>query len=238
MKTTFLLDRHSRSKLSRARAARRIVIILAPVALVWLIGADRIALPFFRIRISVEAEREVESAQLGRSESLQMLVRGLGDEFNTFGRFFEHGTGTPVAILSRAPQSPYGTLIVDGGSDLGIGIGDKVYFGEIIVGEVIETTPRSAKVGLISKEGERHDVVIMGPNLSVAAEGDGNGTLRIDLPKGIQIPDGSSVRLTGSPIALVGRILRSEIDRTDPFQHFFVQPPININEVQWLIIRK
>ena len=90
-------------------------------------------------------------------------------------------------ILTKPNYSPYDTIIIDVGDNVGAVVGDIVYSDMIIpIGEISVVYKNTSLVSLYSSPGETTEAMIDGTNTSVELTGRGGGnfemTIPIDLP--------------------------------------------------------
>ena len=162
------------------------------------------------------------------------------------------------AILSRPPQSPYDTLVVDAGSDNGIEEGMQVTaYGNILLGYVTEVFSKTSKIKLISFANEETNVLIIGSKglglsddgaeaesevvgvrqVSAIATGKGGGNLEVVLPRGVEVNSGDRVATLGINSLLVGVVEETQVDLADPFQKIFLRLPLNLQKLNYILIK-
>ena len=156
-------------------------------------------------------------------------------------------TSTPpvggAGVLSRPPLSPYDVLIIDLGSTGGVKAGMTVLASSnILLGYVTDVFPKTSKVKLISFPGEETSVVIEASStmekISALAVGRGNGEMEIRIPSAIEIHSGDQIITPGSSPLNLGAVEKTEINLSDPFQKIYFRLPINLQELQEVIVEK
>jgi len=147
------------------------------------------------------------------------------------------------AIISRPPQSPYDVLLIDNGSDNGVQQGMTVTaFSNVLLGYVTEVFPKTSKVKLISFPSEETNVIIesasTGIKTSATAFGRGGGEMEIKIPSAVEIHSGDLVKTPGTFSLMLGTVEKAEINLSDPFQKIYFRLPVNLQELQWVMIEK
>lgn len=136
-------------------------------------------------------------------------------------------------VLASPGQSPYDTLIVDAGGDVGVRPGDLVvYAGASVIGRVAEVYPSSAKIALFSSPQETEIVVLVGASkLPVKARGRGMGNFETKVPEGSIVALGSEVLLAENPATILGIVGSVEKKEPNPFLRVLFRTPFNIAEI-------
>lgn len=135
-------------------------------------------------------------------------------------------------VLIDAGHSPYDTLVIDAGEEEGINKGNMVvYSGSGVVGEVIETTPYSAKIKLYSSPGEEHRVTVGSHYIPVLAIGRGMGNFEAKVPQDSSVSVGDNV-VTVKGNLILGTVSLVEEKPAEPVKRIFFRVPFNITEIQ------
>lgn len=141
-------------------------------------------------------------------------------------------------VISRPPQSPYDVLVIDAGSDNGVENGMEVTaYGDILIGHVNEVFAKTSKVKLISFPKEEINAMILDANVPVIAVGQGNGNFEINLPKAVEVKEGEKVVTLGINPLLLGIVEKIKSNPSDPFQKILFRLPINIQELNYVMIK-
>lgn len=148
-----------------------------------------------------------------------------------------------AAIISRPPQSPYDTFLVDAGSENGLRSGMMVKVHDnILIGYVVDVFAKTSKIKLVSYPGEELSVIIQpiggGQSIPVAAAGMGGGNMEIKLPNSIQVNSGDQVITEGTFPLLLGFVEKVEVNLSDPFQKIMFRTPVNFQELKSVMIEK
>ncbi len=97
-----------------------------------------------------------------------------------------------VSVIGRPPQSPYDTIIINQGGDHGIQKGQPVWWpAGVYLGRVMDVSPRSSVVELVSSDGVTHAGKIAETPVEVTGYG-GDG-LYGEIPSGISAAVGDVV---------------------------------------------
>lgn len=135
-------------------------------------------------------------------------------------------------VLSGAKQSFYDTLIVDAGEEAGVAPGNVVvYSGAGVIGEVIEITRTTSKVGLYSAPGKEHSVVIGRDSVPALARAKGMGNFEALVPKGSKIALGDNVTSVDGKL-IFGTVSLVEEEEAQPTEHVFFRLPFNITKIR------
>lgn len=137
-----------------------------------------------------------------------------------------------ATVLAGPGLTPYDVLLVDAGTEQGISVGNMVvYAGSGVVGEIIESTPVSSKVKLLSSPGEEHAVIVGSHAIPVLAVGRGMGNFEAKVPQDSTVLVGDNVLLAKGSLIL-GVVSLVEEKPAEPFKRIFFRLPFNITEVQ------
>jgi len=147
------------------------------------------------------------------------------------------------AIISRPPQSPYDVLIIDAGSDNGVKEGmTATAFSNILLGYTTDVFSKTSKMKLISFPGEETNALIesvsTGAKISVTAVGRGGGDIEIKIPSSLEVHSGDRITTPGTYPLMLGIVERAEINLSDPFQKIFFRLPVNLQELNYVMIEK
>lgn len=144
-----------------------------------------------------------------------------------------------ASVLRTPPFSPYDTFILDVGVDKGLQIGDYIFVGgHVLIGEVVEVNPTSAKAQLFSAPGKTLAVLIGKKAISLEAVGRGGGNFEVVLSREIPIAVGESVVVPQIDSMVLGVVGQVDIDPAKTFQRVLFSTPINIQGVRWVTVVK
>src|SRR3989338_9369879 len=155
--------------------------------------ANAVAYPFWKSKVYVGSkfytfkgliksrESLVETNIELREELLRRKARSfdlelLEAENENFRAMLERADATstlPAFILARPPKTGYDVFVVDRGGNAGVTVGHQVFFENILLGEVIEISPETSKVKLLSSGGTETQASLGSQNLSITMMGRG-----------------------------------------------------------------
>ncbi len=164
----------------------------------------------------------------------------------------ENKSMTLFVILKKPPFSAYDILVIDGGNDQGLRVGDKAYvsirddedtittsqLGNISIGEIVEVNTTTSKIKLYSSTGEKFEVLIGDKHVQAWAIGKGAGTFEVSLPRDAKVARGNTVTIPSLSDSFVGVVEEIISDPSEPFMRILFRQPINIFELQWVLIKK
>lgn len=135
-------------------------------------------------------------------------------------------------VLERPGFSPYDFLLIDEGGSRGVTVGLDVFYGNIVIGKVVEAYAKSAKVELYSSPGKEFGVLVGNKKLPANAKGLGGGGFLIHLPKEIEMKEGDPVVFQDDPTKVFGFISSISKETSDTFEQVYFTLPINIYEIK------
>lgn len=191
----------------------------------------------FRAKSSLVRENVDLREELTRMQA-QVLDRNLLEEKvqmleEVFGRG-ESDNRVVATVLAGSGQSPYDTLIIDKGEEVGIHLGNLVvYAGAGAIGKVVEVYPSSSKIMLFSSPQETEIAVLVGGSkIPVHARGRGMGNFETRVPGGSLVSLGSNVLLSEDPTIILGITQSVEEKTATPFIKVLFRTPFNIAEIR------
>lgn len=149
----------------------------------------------------------------------------------------EAPAGVLAGVIARPPQSPYDTLIIDQGSDAGVGVGAAVSGrGGSPVGTVASVTTSSARVLLYSAP-DRITEAWLGENRTpLTLTGDGAGAFSAEAPREAMIAVGEAVYVPGPGSLPLGVVTRVDSDPSSPTIVVHVQSYANPFTLTWVTV--
>lgn len=199
---------------------------------------------YLKQKKSLEEENQRLKEKVSELEIKSLICQTTKEENNKLREIFyrseEKGQELILAgILKRAPELPFGTLIIDAGSNNGIRNGAQVTVsGEALVGHIVEVFESSSKVKLISSTGEITKVIVGQESLALEAKGIGGESMEIDIPREININIGDIVSLPGINGLILGTVAKVEENSSDPFKKIIFRLPINLKQLKFLMVEK
>lgn len=142
-------------------------------------------------------------------------------------------------ILTKPNHSPYDTIIIDAGNNMGIEEGDLVYAGDSIpIGNIGKVYDKTSLVTLYTNPGQKTEGFIEGTNAVVLLIGRGGGNFEMIIPIDLSAEKGTIIFLPGNSsevIALVNDVISSP---TDPFKKVILSSPVNVQNLKWVQVKK
>lgn len=140
-------------------------------------------------------------------------------------------------ILVKPQVSPYGTVVLDVGSEHGVLLGNQVFSSPgVIMGEIVEVFRGTSKVRLYTASGSIQPVIIDNQNLYIEARGKGAGAMELHLPREVEIFEGDQLLYPSADNYIVGVVTARLFDVRDPFQTILAISPVNTNHLRWLYV--
>lgn len=197
---------------------------------------------YFASKRSLEEEnrRLKEHAELMRLEALnaRTLLAENTELKKLLGREVDVSKNILAVVLLKPSFTPYDTLIVDVGNDVGVEVHNRVVVAGIPVGRVMEVYPHSSLVKLYSSAGEEFQVLIGERYIEATAKGQGGGSFEIALPKDVEVKKGDLISIPSiitNTFALVEEIHETE---NESFKYVYFRSPVSISEMKWVYIQK
>lgn len=156
----------------------------------------------------------------------------------TLNRKFE-GNFVLATVLAKPNVSLYDTLVLDIGQDSGILEHAEVFaYGSVLIGEIESMSSKTSTVKLFSTPGNKFTARITGTNVDVDVVGRGGGNFEMTLPRDVIVPPGTEIFIPGIIPHVIGLSGKTISDERDPFQKIILTTPININELNIVLVRK
>lgn len=142
-------------------------------------------------------------------------------------------------VLSKPPQSPYDTLVVDTGLNYDIKVGDMVYMSDnIIVGEVVSVTSNTSMIQLFSSGDRRTQITLERTGATYEVIGQGGANFTIEAPKDADILWGDVFTYPGIVSSVIGSVYYIDSNSQSSFKTIFIKIPGNIFQSKWVFIEK
>ncbi len=170
-------------------------------------------------------------------EQNRVLAARVKDLETLLGGRTEPAKGTVAYVLARPPQSPYDTLVVDQGTDSGVGVGGLVTSaGGIPVGRIASVTRTSARVLLYSAPGLSTEAWAGEARTAFALMGAGGGAYEASAPRDAILNEGDLIYASLSGSIPIGAIRRIDTDPANPAKIVHVEPVTNPFSIASVII--
>ena len=142
-------------------------------------------------------------------------------------------------ILTKPNHSPYDTVVIDIGSNLGIKEGDMVYAdGNIPIGNISKVYEKTSLVVLYTNPGQVTEGFINDTNASVELIGRGGGNFEMIIPIELNLENGTMIYLPNN-ISLILALVNETISKpSDPFKKVLLSSPVNVQNLKWVQVKK
>ncbi len=173
--------------------------------------------------------------------SVKLLDRNLLKEENlalkeSLGRS-TYETLVYAPVLVKPNKSPYDVLILDGGYEDSISVGDYVLSSEsVIIGEIVEVGAHLSRARLFSTSRTVTPVVIAPQSIPAEAVGRGNGNFEIKISRDIPVAIGDEIIAPGLSPRLFGVVEDIFVSPTDSLQTLIFRSPVTIAELGFVFV--
>lgn len=187
------------------------------------------------IKKNLELENEIMVLKL-KEIDYNLLSKEFDELKNQFGR--EADSRVVARILSRPPQSPYDTLVIDLGSLSGVLQDSKVYISEnIIIGLVKEITPNTSLVELFSSGNKKQEAAVSRTGSSYILNGLGGGNFVLEVPKDTDIIWGDVFLYPEFSPSILGTVYYIDSSSQSSFKKIYIRVPGNIFSNKYVFIK-
>ncbi|MEK7552112.1 MAG: rod shape-determining protein MreC [Patescibacteria group bacterium] len=220
--------------------------------------AGGVAYPFWKSKIYIENKFSILTALINSRESLvktnielreELLHRRaksfdldlLEEENKTFRAILERTEATstiPAFILARPPLTSYDVFIVDVGRNANIEIENKVFFENILLGEVVQVLAQTSKIRLFSSGGIETQAFLGSQKLPIKMIGRGGGNLVGSVSQEVKVEIGDEITISGERSKILGKVEEVEHGPASSFKKIYVRLPVNLAELRWVSIEK
>ncbi len=140
-------------------------------------------------------------------------------------------------VLSRPPQSPYDTLVIDAGSGDGIKPGNKVYISDsVIVGNITNVTPHTSLVEMFSSGDKKTEAQQDRTGTSYELVGMGGANFSIEVPKEADILWGDVFSYPGLLQSVLGSVYYIDTNSQSAFKTIFIRISGNVFQSKWVFV--
>ena len=142
-------------------------------------------------------------------------------------------------VLSKPPTSPYDTIIIDGGTKVGMDVGQTVYVnGDVPIGTIDQVFLDSALVDLYSSPSDKMDARLEPEDIDVTLFGHGGGDFLVSVPHDLTVATSTVVVSKEINPHVLGVLQKAISDPRDSSQTLILSSPININELSFVEVQK
>lgn len=179
-----------------------------------------------------------ENAALGsENEALIQKIASLESLLGPSGGTHLAQANSIAGVLSRPPETPYDTLIVDKGTKAGVRVGQEAFgSGHVPIGVVSAVTSDFARVTLFSAPGMSVSARLGIHELPFTLTGAGGGALTGVVTRSTQFAVGDTVFVDGPGAEPVGKVVRIDDDPTAPSVTLQIQPAVNLFSLSWVAL--
>lgn len=140
-------------------------------------------------------------------------------------------------IISKPPQSPYDTLILDVGSNEGVSVHSDVYLSDsVLVGNVTAVTEHSSVVEMYSTGDKKNNAVLERTGASYELIGDGGGDFHIQTPKDADVLWGDVFVLSDLSSGILATVYYIDSSSQSSFKTIYLRVPGNVFQSKWVLI--
>lgn len=140
-------------------------------------------------------------------------------------------------VLTSPATSPYDTLIIDAGEEVGARAGMDVYAdGDFIIGKLSRTWKRGSIVTLASSPENELNVTVGSSSIPALAHGVGGGNLRIVLPRASLVSVGDLVDIPALGAGYAGVVSAIDQPEGTSLEALFLKLPFNMSQVRWVYL--
>jgi len=189
---------------------------------------------------NLESENKILRQKIEKLKIKAALLGAKEKDEGKFANFLPKTSGRKyltASILSRPPQNPYDTLLIDAGSKDGVKEGmTATAYGDVFLGYISEVFGNTSKITLASFPERETNVMLASSSISAMAVGRGGGNFEIILPRSLKVSPGEAVIIPGRHPMLMGIVEKILADFSDPFQKILFRLPVNIQELKYVTL--
>ncbi len=140
-------------------------------------------------------------------------------------------------ILSKPPYSPYDTLVIDVGSDVGVVLEDKVYLSDsIIIGTIKGVTAHNSQVELFSSSNIKQEAVLSRTGESFTLLGQGGANFKVEVPKDTDILWGDNFVYPSINPKVLGSVYYIDTNSQSSFKTIYLRIPGNVFSSKYVFV--
>lgn len=189
-----------------------------------------------RIFISFNT-KGVEDISVADNETIKALTAENESLKKELGRT-DFIKGILATVITNPNKSLYDTLILDGGTDQGIVVGQHVYgFDGVAIGIISSVLSQTSTVKLFSAPNNETTGNVGTDNTQVTLIGRGAGEYEIKMPRDVHFALGDIVTTQTMETHVVGSVEKILVDPRDPFQILLVKIPLNLQNLKWVLVK-
>ena len=149
------------------------------------------------------------------------------------------GPGILARVVSKPPQSPYDTFVLDIGTQDGASVGDKVYISDtVLIGEIAEASDKNSIVNLFSKSGLINGFVDERTGATYQVSGRGGANMSVEVPKDADILWGDTFSYPSLKTSIIGSVFYIDSSEQSSFKTVYLRVPGNVFQTEWMVDTK
>lgn len=197
---------------------------------------------FFSFKSSLIKENNAQKEELNNLRMLKVDYENLLKESSELKDQFGINISNRKIIsqiLSKPPQSPFDTLVIDVGVEDGVALDDKVYISDtIIVGKIAEVTQKTSIVKLFSSGGEEIEVTSSRTGANFLIKGSGGANFSLEVPKETDIVWGDTFMYPGENSSNIATVYFVDTNSQSSFKTVNLRYPVNIFQSKRVFVLK
>lgn len=217
----------------------------------------KILTPFFSVSDSLAKQSHVFFAHFANASKLVVLNEKLQEENATLAienkiltqkvtnlslLFSSSVTksipGIQVSVIARPPESPYDTLLLAGGRNNGIALGNEVFAKSgMPIGSITSVLDEFSQATLFSASGVLTYGWVGRTAIPITIIGTGGGTLSATLARTAPVVVGDTVFVPGPGMLPVGSVVRIDSDPLSPGITLRIMPAHNLFSTSEVVVR-
>lgn len=193
------------------------------------------AISFFKNKAKLQKENDELKNRILELESQVVSIEMLKDENEELRKISKNQEEGKVGkIITRPPNSPYDTFVIDLGYNDGISVTNQAFVNGVRVGEIVQVHKHSSILKLYSSYSNQIPIRIKG-EIEAQAKGQGGGRFVSLIPKDLEVSEGDYISFPDetSAFTIVSKV---ETTDSDSFQGIFFNLPFNISEISFVQI--
>lgn len=146
--------------------------------------------------------------------------------------------GILAIVKSKPGETPFDTFILDAGLDQGVIVEDRVYYGNLVIGKIVETGSDFSKAELFSSPGNEFGGTLSGAKIKIDTKGLGGGFFESLVPQGVEVKVGDALILPSIKSKVFGVVSVIEDKQAEGFKRLLFTLPVNPNQITEVTISK
>lgn len=141
-------------------------------------------------------------------------------------------------VLSKPPQSPFDTFVIDKGQNDGVSIGSNVYISNgIILGKVVSVTSKTSIFKMFSGGGEITEATVSRTGANFSLTGEGGSNFSLEVPSDTDIIWGDSF-IHSSSQSVLATVIFVDSNSQSSFKKIHLKTPINFLQIKRVFVEK